>query len=480
MTSQAQRRKPRKRARSLPGRPTTTGGHVRRAGSVDSGTATADRTVLTESTPETQVLDTLQRKTGLDLEIPKTVVVRPKKTLDQLYMDTGSLDKLLPGSAWSKIATNLKSDFTTGLPPGKEALAELCTVYYKSGKEAQIKALPASTKTKQVPDVVKFLEKVMEANGQWDYIRDQDWFKREGYAIGIEVNYYLNRPGSGALPSFHKDTAGDNIFANLIFDNDDTIEGTEWFADTAEPSQPRKTWQQGLLPKTYQLDLSLARRKLSDTLGDAGKTGDVAGGTVGKHAYVSWVDDLVWHATPTAAQRLVYDWPAAVDSYLPLNRKVNGDFQFHDAKRDRWISGREVIATMAEEPGPHLKAWLARNKLKPQDIDDTQAKRAWKELYGGHTDQNMRRYFADTRARLKSPWRLVGYASEASAQEKSLAGSVSIKETPVGLSKRRRANSLPPSTELAKARAAKKPRNFLRTWIRVLPPTTTVPGIDLT
>lgn len=485
MTSQAQRKKPRKRARSLTTMPTKTGARVQRSGSADSLTATKERTGLTEPTPTPaiQVPRPVKPRTGTGPEVAKPVAVRPKKTLDKLYMDTGSLDTLLPDSRWDTIAANLWADYALTLKPKEDKLAELCTIYYKAGQKAQTKEKPAAKDTDQIPKVVAFLEKFMEANGQWDYIRDQDWFKKDGYVIGIEVNYYANRLGAGAQPGFHKDTAGDNIFVNLIFDNDETIEGTEWFADVEEPSAARDAWQKKVLPKAYQTDLTRARKDLDTTLGETGKTGDVQGGTVGKHAYVSWVDDLVWHATPTAVQRIVFDVAAVKDAYKKLDPLVNTkDFGYHDATRGGNILGSEIIATMAESPGPHLKKWLAENNLKPQDIDTAKAKRAWTELYGGgaRNPDAVKRFVADANERLKSPWRLTGNTSEASAQDDSLPGSKSIKETPVGLSKRRRANSLPASDELAKVRAKNTPRNFLRTWVRILPPTTKVPGIDLT
>jgi hypothetical protein len=475
MTSQA-KRKPRKRSHSLPSRTTTTGTHVRRT-SVDGGTPTKVRTVLTESTPTIQVLDTIEPSTGPVLDVPKPVVVRPKKKLDQLYMETGSLDTLIPGSDWSKIATKLKKDYISPHAPKKEALAELCTVYYKSGKEAQTKDKIASKQTDQTQNVVTFLESFMEANGQWDYIKDQDWYTKEGCVIGIEVNYYANRSGTGALPGFHKDTAGDNIFVNLVFDNTDAIEGTEWFADVEKPSKARKAWQKGVLPPSYRTDLNRARKAIS---AKTDKDENVPGGTVGSHAYVSWVDDLVWHATPTAVPRIVYSVQDAIDSYSALDSSVDDVFGFVDPTTNANVYGRAIIATMAESPGPYLFAWLNKNDLKPQDIDDAQAKKAWKELYGGNTQQSYRRYYADTKARAKLPWRLTGDLSEASAQDDSLKDSRSITEIPVGLSKRRRANSLPASTELAEVRAKNTPRNFLRTWVRVLPPGTTVEGIDLT
>jgi len=480
MTTQAKKKQRRKRADSLPGTSAKTVGRVQRTESVDSGTASRDHTVVTEPTSGVQVLDRIQPRTGPDLEVAKPVVARPKKTLDKLYMDTGSLDTLLPGSKWDNIAANLWVDYVLDLKPKETALAELCTVYYKSGKKAQTKKKPASAKTDQVDKVVDFLEKFMEANGQWDYIREQDWFKKEGYVIGIEVNYYANRLGAGALPGFHKDTAGDNVFVNLIFDNDETIEGTEWFADVEEPSAERDKWQKSVLPKAYQADLNRARKDLDTTLGEAGKASNVSGGTVGKHAYVSWVDDLVWHATPTSVKRIVFDVPAAKEAYAKLDAEVDGNFEYEDKTRGGWIVGREIIATMAETPGPHLKKWLDTNNLKPQDIGVAEAKKAWKELYGGKQREAVQRYIDDVKVRMNQPWRITGLDSEASAKDDSLVGSKSITESPVGLSKRRRANSLPPSKELEKVRAKNTPRNFLRTWVRVLPPTTRVPGIDLT
>src|ERR1044072_7471266 len=179
-------------------------------------------------------------------------------------MGTGSLDTILPDSGWPTLATNLKKDFVSPLQPKKESLAELCTVYYKSGQKAQTALKDAGKLTTHVPEVVAFLEKFMEANGQWHYTRDQDWFKKDGHVIGIEVNYYTNRAGAGALPGFHKDTGGDNVFVNLVFDNDDTIEATEWLPDVTEPSKARMAWQKGLLPASYQTDLNRARRTLGN------------------------------------------------------------------------------------------------------------------------------------------------------------------------------------------------------------------------
>lgn len=207
-------------------------------------------------------------------------------------------------------------------------------------------------------------------------------------------------------------------------------------------------------------DLAVARQTLGATLGPTGKTDPVAGGIVGKHAFVSWVDDLIWHATPTDKARIEF-----------TSKELGGD-----------ILGFEVIATMAEASGPHLKKWLATKRMLPQDIDFESARTARRDLYGGGSIAAIGRYVDDTKARRSAPWRLAGKYTEAVAEDTRLKGTRSILEAPVGLSKRRRFNSLPSSQEaLAAVRAANKDkgRSFIRTSIRILPTKVKVDGIDL-
>jgi hypothetical protein len=452
---------------------------------IESGTQKKVRAEGTEPTPSsptlTRVPDPLSTEPMTDVQIP-VVVATPPKTLDELYMGTGSLDTILPDSGWPELAAKLKAVYTKGKGPTEEILEPLCTIYLKQGKPTQYLTLKAGRRTDQIPNVVAFLESFMKANGQWDYIQKQDWFKSDGHVIGIDVNYYANRRGAGDLPEFHKDTGGNNLFVNLVFDNEADIEATEWFADVDDPSKERQGWQSRLLPKSHMTDLALARKTLGAKLGPTGKTDPVAGGSVGKHAYVSWVDDLVWHATPTDKARIEFTSKAATASYLALDKSVDGDFQYTSKELGGDILGYEVISTMAETPGPHLKNWLAKNSMLPQDIDFHHAQQIWKDLYGGGGDDALRRYIKDMTVRRSEPWRLTGKYTEAVAEDKRLRNTRSILEAPIGLSKRRRFNSLPSSQEgLAAVRAANKNkgRSFIRTWVRILKPTVTVDGIDL-
>jgi hypothetical protein len=125
---------------------------------------------------------------------------------------------------------------------------------------------------------------------------------------------------------------------------------------------------------------------------------------------------------------------------------------------------------MAESEGTELHKWLKAKGLKPQDLDYQLARQAWAQLYT--TSSGQQQYFQDVTKRAETDWRITGKLSEAIAEDPRLKGTNSMKETPISLSTRRRANSLPETREaLAKVREDNKgqPRSFIRTWVRILP-----------
>jgi hypothetical protein len=187
----------------------------------------------------------------------------------------------------------------------------------------------------------------------------------------------------------------------------------------------------------------------------------------GEHIYVSWVDDLVWHSTPSTTRRFVYTAEVAQRSYSMLKATVDSRFRYFDDEFDVTIPGVEVLGTIAECSTTRLHTWLADKKLSAQDVNLEVGRKAWSELYGDEA-----KYVADAKERARTEWRITGIFSEATAEDDRLAKSVAIKETPIGLSGRRRSNSRE-ETRLAieQVRAANEnlPRSFLRTWVRVLP-----------
>ena len=471
-----------KKRKKLSG-PSKSSSQLTKKGKSDDDTQAMD-TVVGQSgkTKDSSELQELTKREMLTSPSKEDVQPKPdsggKKTLRSLLMQTGSLDDLIKeGNTWPGIAEKLKDDFLgyqKSLSKDAQAsyIADLGTVYYKYGEKAAIKQDPENAKyTKQIEPTVAFLEKFMIANGQWGYITEQDWFTKGDYVIGIDMNYYPDRSGFNPdSPKFHKDTGGNNIFVNLVFDNTKPIEATEWIPDPVEPSVERSEWQKKLqLPASHLKELELSRAELRK---EVDETTEVTGGvTSGKNSYVSWVDDLIWHSSPTSNPRIEHGTASAVESYKNLSSASKGkEFSYVDQRSKARIIGAEVLATMAESPDTDLAKWLKSKGLGPQDVTVAVAKTAWKELYEG--EEGARRYTEDATKRGRSPWRLTGEYSESNAYDYRLKNSTSISETPVGLSKRRRANSLDKNQgPLREAREASKgeARSFLRTWVRILP-----------
>jgi hypothetical protein len=421
------------------------------------------------------------------------------KTLDALLMDTGGVEKVADEKEWMSLAGELKKVFhtylTTMLPKGADYYAPLCTVYCWYGKPRTIKPLArkdafdakhAKYRDTNLDEALEkkitaaadaFVNNLMNGNGQWAYLLSQDWYRNGDYVVAIDINYYPDRAGSYKIyPSFHKDTGGNNIFVNLVFDNDSEIEATEWYTDLDLPSTKRQTWQDGLLPTAHVKALEAARAALTETAKEKAKSGKpeyVNGGTSDKkNTYVSWVDDLVWHATPVGQGRIRIANKAATD-YLheKLEACYDNGFAYFDAKVNSDIHGLEIIGTMSELPGPYLADWLTKNVPRIQDITEELAKKAWGELYRGSAGKT--RFDKDVEKRLTARWAITGVLSEANAFDPNLKDkkSESVIETPQRLSLLERTNSDPNMKEkLARIALANKgkTRSFIRTWVRIL------------
>jgi hypothetical protein len=390
-------------------------------------------------------------------------VSEPRNALKDLLMVARPLaDLKVDQGAWLDIANSLKANF----PKTEYDVIDLCAVYYAFGMQRSVK-LDVNVDQKHAPLITKvadFLHSFMVANGQWAYIEAQSWFKRGECAIGIDINYYPDRSDFKVSPKFHKDTGGNNIFANLIFDNKNPIEATEWFVDVEEPGEKRAKWQAALLPTAHLEELATLRQALRAA--KVHETTQVNGGVIkGENVYVSWVDDLIWHATPCLNKRIEYTAVDAPNIYNWMKTR-NDEFEYQDAKNGAKVYGVELIGTIAEEPKTKLAAWLGQRGAKVQDIDSDLATAAWIELYdkdGGAT------FGHDAGLRAATPWRITGQYAEANAGDDRLPGGTSIHETPVGLSKIRRVNSVD-KLELQKVADANKgvPRTFIRTWVRIL------------
>ena len=386
--------------------------------------------------------------------------------LEKLLMHAEKLSNLMDPQPWVTLAEKLSK----ASPPdtSKDNVTHLCAVYYRHGQQRQISSYLGSDQQELVTETVDFLEKFMKARGQWGYIEKQLWYTRGDYYIGIDINYYGNRPAStyAVTPQFHKDTGGNNIFVNLIFDNKGPIEATEWFVDIAEPSDRRTEWQAKLLPPEHLRELAALRKVLRDKHADKTSQVVVKGGVLeDPNIYLAWVDDLIWHATPSQSKRIAYSKEAAIAAW----EQFQGSGYYQDPTTGATITFYEVVATMAEEPTTAVAEWLRSRKKRVQDIDYELGYHAWQALYLG--EDGRRTYTSDaTKRAAKPPWKLVGEIPTAIEQDKRLgASSAVIKEVPPLLSGLTRANSTDNLrlTEVA-AQNRGKPRTFIRTWVRIL------------
>ena len=427
-----------------------------------------------------------------------------ERTLGALLMQTGSLKDLVDrdaGTEWERLAVELPKSFQ-GFP------AVLATAYYSYDPDNGSHSAPRTELADQGPknaglvdDVVAFLENFMEKNGQWPYIERQAWFTGvegvdadEGgeavdaagptHVIAIDINYYSDRSKDQTSLGFHKDTAGDNIFVNLIFDNQKQIAATEWFPDLEPQGEATRQHQEALQPEAYRQELESAREA---GLYMYGADAEISGGlTKGALSYVSWVDDAVWHATPypesrntRSADEVIADYEefetlSAFDHVkTPGSEELENEAALHaegSVERDnvefwlgvwhRWVT---VLGTLGRWMGSHLQQWLTRTNYSVRDVESWAAL-AWEKLYRGKK--------ADFEADVKkadTSWRTSHGAAEAIAPDDKV-GSKSMRQVPPSAG-RMRANSVngdAVKAAIEESTLAGTPRRFIRTWVRMV------------
>ncbi|MEU4739710.1 hypothetical protein AB0G02_04485 [Actinosynnema sp. NPDC023658] len=393
----------------------------------------------------------------------------PGTTLESLLMRTGALSDVVDPQEvklWAELSVLLREHYRKYVESLGDQRAgytsDLYTAYYTSKGRVGIKDRRILS-GELLPLVAGFVEKFMERNGQLPYFRGRDWFTSGDFVVAVDVNYYPDRTGANVRPEFHKDTAGINVFANLIFANVQEMEATEWFADLEPPSAQRALWQGKNLPEGYIKELDRARAAL------AGKdTGPVSGGvTKGQYTYVSWVDDLVWHSTPATSRRVKFTAAAAQRAYPVLDATFDDKFGYVDNTLQVVVWGAELVRSFADDPNTHLHKWMTEKKQPVNDLDT--ARKAWQAVYRG--DAGKKQFDEDAATRSNMTWRITGKYAIANSPDSNLPGSEQILETPAGLSNRKRANSMKENQEaLERARAANvgTPRAFIRTWVRLV------------
>ncbi len=153
--------------------------------------------------------------------------------------------------------------------------------------------------------VGQFLMSFLEANGQLDYMRSKKWFQQKTWKAVIEVNFYPDREFKEDYQylKVHKDTDSKNLFVNLIFNNPADMPATEWTYDNKEADPERHAHLQNWLPQEEYDQILAAKKKIGKLAPETPGRKRWEGGTVKPYSYVSWIDELAWHSTPSMESR---------------------------------------------------------------------------------------------------------------------------------------------------------------------------------
>jgi Domain of unknown function (DUF4157) len=265
--------------------------------------------------------------------------------LSDVMMITGSLTDKKMDLPWPKQLW--KDLLKIELPVGGDIIV-LGTVTLEFGQP--IKFFPLTAKYYRPLQDVWFLllSDFMRKNGQLPYIERQRWFTEREAKIEIDINFYPER-GSNAELSFHKDTAGDNLFVNLIFNNDKEMLATEWIEDLLDPLKIKRLEMEKLLPPGMIAEIKAAREAMLAGHHAIEGAGTIRGGIAGSAAFVSWVDELAWHATPSAKRRrfvktkpTMYDLLLDPWDYWAGNKvAIHGALLYLSKLPETWIGGAE-------------------------------------------------------------------------------------------------------------------------------------------
>jgi hypothetical protein len=395
--------------------------------------------------------------------------------LHDLSMRTGALATIMDETSWGKLGKELKKKFKDKAKENNY-VAHLGVIEVGKGDAWEWNLIYPDGEKVETDEVKQIVKSLMEANGQMAYIRRQEWFTGGKSKIEIDVNYYPARPltDTSAL-AFHKDTGGNNIFVNLLFNNDEEIPATEWFVDVAEPSAQRKNWQLKWLPEGHLKEVAKARAELQGAEEKKGAQKNlVRGGVVGKNAYASWIDDLIWHSTPQMSKRKTTTVEEIISKYdkLPEENYPSPDLKI--SVPEEW---REILLIIAENPETQLAVLLKEEHKTAQDLGEQAVARSmWWYLYSKGNREIQGKAFLEADVG-KVDWakvRLGSLVGEAIAQDTRLSQDATSISELTGLESLERENEV--DATLAKVKKAHEEstkkgetRSFIRTWVRIVP-----------
>jgi hypothetical protein len=248
----------------------------------------------------------------------------------------------------------------------------------------------------------------------------------------------------------HKDTGGDNLFVNLIFNNQKDTPATEWTQDREVARGVKAQTMTDLMPAGMVRAINQAKEQLGGDVTAGGKE-TIEGGTMPPLAFVSWVDELIWHSTPTLAGR--WRWESNEDAanfFLDI---------WSDAKNAHMR--REAIFTMSEVAGNVVYDERKEVEKSGGVFDMATWDKKEKALKDGKLQEDIKKF----------NWMAVKFTGR-SGNELDVDAKTGVKEgshIPTDVAGRDRSNSNAAILkEVQEAAANQAKRSFIRTWVRVV------------
>jgi len=140
--------------------------------------------------------------------------------------------------------------------------------------------------------IIKNTISTMIAAGQMEYLK-RAGLADDSWVILVEVHYYRYR--TVTAPILHKDTLGQTLFVNLNYVTDKEIAGPEYIVNPPA-YDPHDQQTAATLPDRFRTHIRKARGKLAAPT-------RIESSVIPAHGVVSFVDELIHHATPLLRSR---------------------------------------------------------------------------------------------------------------------------------------------------------------------------------
>jgi len=185
----------------------------------------------------------------------------------------------------------------------------------------------------KIDEFVKvFVLSTFQAANQYQYIIENKEEIFKGHDVVVDVDCQFDRRGQ---VGFHKDSRGTTAFVNLTFNNEEEMQGTEYYED--------KDGDRGLeaqLPDEVKKDVE--ERRGEQIIKSKKQKRIIEGPTLPAHGRISFSDPNIFHSTPMMGRRESIKKDLDKDGMLEYLRSLHVEFgmPFDESKYNKMEKGK--------------------------------------------------------------------------------------------------------------------------------------------